>query len=286
MKEESTYLYCIVRSRKEPRLTKLPDGVPGTGNVRLLDARDGLRMVVASAPRKKFDAAAIEKGLKDLEWVGECAMAHEAVIERFVPVEALLPAKLFTIFFNDASVHAYVSTERKRLEKTLARVAGRAEWGVRLSFDELAAVRRAERDAAKNARGSSGAAFLLRKKNVRDATREAGTRAREHVERVFDRLGMHAADAVRKPPAPQAFGQRLLLDAAFLVGTDDAAEFRAEAKALAGTLHPLGYRLTVTGPWPPYHFAASEDEARPAASRGTALAPLAKERQASKRKGR
>ena len=59
----------------------------------------------------------------------------------------------------------------------------------------------------------------------------------------------------RHPPlASGAENTRLLLDAAFLVGTRGVARFRAATRHVARDLGRDGYGVEVTGPWPPYNF--------------------------------
>jgi hypothetical protein len=50
----------------------------------------------------------------------------------------------------------------------------------------------------------------------------------------------------------------MVLDAAFLVPRRAARRFRAAAGDAARTLAARGFALSVTGPWPPYHFVADE----------------------------
>jgi hypothetical protein len=51
-------------------------------------------------------------------------------------------------------------------------------------------------------------------------------------------------------------GRIVLLDAAFLLPARRAAAFRAAVRAAAGRLARRGIEVTLTGPWPPYHFVS------------------------------
>jgi hypothetical protein len=108
---------------------------------------------------------------------------------------------------------------------------------------------------SRKAGAASGATYLTRKKAQRDATAELAVRAREVVALLYDRLAALAADAKRRG-ASELPGERgpLLLDAAFLVPRSRARSFRATASREARSLAPQGYRVTLTGPWPPYSF--------------------------------
>lgn len=252
----STWLYCIVRSPRAPK-AGAPRGIPGSGATRVLDGGAGLWLVVGDVPRDAWTAASIEAKLHDIDWLGAVALGHESVVERFVRAPALLPAKLFTIFHDDASAIAHVGTERRRVNRILDRVARRVELGVRVALDEAKALRKAETEARRLSKGSTGAGFLLRKKRVQEVARAGGAAAQSLATSLHAKLTSRALDSVRKEIASASDGakSRLLLDAAYLVDVKRAGEFRREARALARGAAREGLSLELTGPWPAYHFA-------------------------------
>jgi hypothetical protein len=83
--------------------------------------------------------------------------------------------------------------------------------------------------------------------------REALARGRADVDATFEALAQ-AADDARRRAADDVEGTRLVLDAAFLLPPRRAAAFKRAARACAARLADLGYRLTLSGPWPPYNF--------------------------------
>jgi hypothetical protein len=255
--DTATYLYCLVHARRAPSLARAPRGLSGTGRARVLDGGDGLWLVVADAPLARYDVAPIERGLRDLNWVSACAMAHEAMVEHAAAAGTVIPMKLFTLFSSDERAVAHVRRTRKSLDRLIARVADRDEWGVRLSLDEARARRHVATAARRETRGAStGTGFLVRKKHERDAARELAERARTEADRVYEELARHADDARRHTPAQAGTGTRVLLDAAFLVPGRRAPQFRAAVKALGSRLGGDGLQLTLSGPWPPYTFVA------------------------------
>lgn len=250
----ATYLYCLVQAPKAPRVASLPHGLPGTGRPRALDAGAGLWLIAADAPLEQYGEGPIERGLQDLSWVSSCAVPHEAVIERASRSGTVLPMKLFTLFRSDERALEHVAKQRKRIERLLKKLAGREEWGVRLTLDEVAALARARADAAREAGGSPGASFLLRKKKEQDATHEIVVRARERADELYEELTAAADEARRRSPPPGPAGKRVLLEGAFLIERGKVKRFQALARALAKELE--GYELMLTGPWPPYNFLA------------------------------
>jgi len=253
---KATYLYCVAHGRRAPSLGRAPRGLPGTGPLRVLDAGDGLWLVVTEAPLDRYGSAPVEKRLRDLDWVAACATAHEAVVEHVARTATTIPLKLFTLFATEARALAHIARLRPALERTVQRVAGREEWGVRVHLDEARA-RRLERERVTRATAgvTSGTRFLLVKKHTQQAVREALARGRGDVDATFESLARAADDARRR--APDAVdGGRLVLDAAFLVPPRRLAAFKRAARAQAGQLARHGYTLTLSGPWPPYNFVS------------------------------
>jgi hypothetical protein len=253
----ATYLYCLVHAPRAPRLGRAPRGLPHSGRLRLLDAGQGFWLVAADAPLARYGSAPIEQGLGDLRWVSACAMAHDGVVEHVARRGTVVPMKLFTLFASDARALEHIRRARRRLERLVARVADRQEWGVRLTLDDAQARRRlAAGPRRESANGVSGTGFLLRKKQAHDAARRIVTEARAEAERIFAELSRRADAARRQTPPADGGERRVLLDAAFLVPVRRAAAFRSAVKALARPLDGRSVQLTLTGPWPPYTFVA------------------------------
>lgn len=255
---EATYLYCLVRADREPSLAGVPPGLPGCSPPRALDAGGGLWLVVAGAPLSGYGAEEIQSRLSDLSWVSDRALAHEAVVEHFTGVPeaaAVLPLKLFTLFSSGERALAHVRDNRERIGRSLGRVAGRIEWGVRVRLDDARAREVLAREMNGEMKPSAGTAFLLRKKLEQDAARELAARLRAEMDETFAELAEGAAESLRREPAasPEE-GGRLLLDAAFLVPAGKAGDFEALVERCAARLAPRACEVTLTGPWPPYHF--------------------------------
>ena len=250
----STYVYCVVASSGSPRRTRAARGLPGTGPVRLLDAGDGLYLIVADAPSRQYGEAAINRGLANLEWVSRAAVAHEAVVESFNGATAILPVKLFTIFTSDARALAHVRGQRQRLATLVRRVGKHDEWSIRIVLDRGHA-QPVVRQSTAPGRGPAGVAYLTRKKAKRDASAELAERARETVADLFERLASRTRLAKRRGASelPVEDGP-LLLDAAFLVPRSQTTAFRRRVAREARALARHGYGVTLTGPWPPYSF--------------------------------
>jgi len=266
-----TYVYCFIRASRRPALRDVPDGMPGGSNLRAIEVGDRLWAIVETVPEADYGEAPLARGLQDLDWVGERAVAHERVTEHFLSASALLPMQLFTLFTSDDRVVEHARADRRRIAGILKRIDRKVEWGLRLTWDEKAAREKVERKHAglpRRSRGLSaeargakaeaakaGAAYLARKRDVLDVNRAQLAGARVEAGRVYRAIARAAAEALRRTSLERAApGSRLLLDAAFLVPTAKAAAFRAALRTHTRALRGSGVAVSLTGPWPPYNF--------------------------------
>jgi hypothetical protein len=208
-------------------------------------------LVVSTVPGDGYAEAALDRGLQALEWVAPRAMAHEAVVEHFLPAPAVLPMQLFTIFKNDERAVEHVLRDRRRIAPILKRIERNVEWGLRLSWSPDAA------DARPRARSQprSGADYLARKREQRDLAQSRLKQAQTQANRIYKAVSREATAARRRTATERAApGSRLLLDAAFLVPARRAAAFRAAVGRQARAIDGAGVTVSLTGPWPAYNF--------------------------------
>lgn len=271
MTDSLTYAYCLVRSPRRPPLRGAPPGVPGSRDLRALDAGGGVWLIVSSVPSFDYDEASVAQGLQNLDWVGRRAMAHESVVEHFLLAPAVLPMQLFALFTSDERALAHVLRDRARIDRILQGLERQVEWGLRLTFDEKAArdsVEQKHKVGGNRSKGSvSGAAYLARKRDLLSVTRAQVARAKSQADRLYRAMRREATEALRRTAMEDAApGSRLLLDAAFLVPRQRSATFRRSLRREAKQLDAVGVAVSLTGPWPPYNFIEI------AARRGRALA--------------
>jgi hypothetical protein len=253
----ATYVYCIVHAARVPRTLRVPAGLPGATRPVAIPAARSLWLIGADVPLGIYGSGALEPRLRDVDWVGSVAVAHEAVVEHFVRQSAatVVPMKLFTMFSSQERAVDDVRARRRAIQTILKRIAGCEEWGVRMI--RTAAV---SAPAGGQPEPATGIAFLASKKDARDRAREAMLTRSAAVERAFSALAAIARDARRRDDAPDGAAPPLL-DAAFLVPVAHRARFKAAVKRLAAEAQNAGAVTTLTGPWPAYYFVQIETAA-------------------------
>ena len=245
------YVYCIVRSGRKPAGARVPPGMPSGERPAIAAAGSGLWLVTSDVPLGEYGPGQLESKLRDLQWVSEAAVAHEAVVEHFARLRgaAVVPMKLFTLFSSESRAVADVQSRRAEIEGILTHIGGCEEWGVRVS--RSAGVRASSQATAAPPR--SGTAFLAARKHARDAAREASENAARAAAHVYEELSPMAKDTRRREDAP-AGALPPLLDAAFLVPSGARSKFRVAARRAAKACAAAGAEMLLTGPWPAYNF--------------------------------
>lgn len=251
--DAAIYLYCLVQAAGRPSLAGVPRGLPGLGPLRVIPAGEGLWLVAAPAPLAQYDGAQIERHLRDLDWVALRGAAHARVVEHFARRLTTLPMRLFTLFSGEERAVSHVRRAEGRVRRALGRVDGCREWGVRVRLDPALARRHGAPSARPAAARRSGTHFLLAKKEERDVARALVREGRAAVETAFETLS-ELAEGIRRRPAAELEGSRVVLDAAVLVPARQVARFKRTVRQSAAALAARGYRLTLTGPWPAYNF--------------------------------
>jgi hypothetical protein len=253
----AVYLYCITRAVRAPSLAKVPTGLPGATRPRGNRLAGSLWLITAEVPLDVYGPSHLETRLRDLAWVSEVAVAHETVVEHFARSRGVvvIPTKLFTMFSSLEKAIAEVGAGRAAIERAMKHIAGSEEWGIRISRKPLPAIRGT---SARTSQPTSGAAFLVARKDARDARTSLRLAAIAAADAAFDRLGRHARDAKRRERGQEPGANPPVLEAAFLVTAGARTRFKAEARRQAAACAAAGAELTLSGPWPAYNFVASE----------------------------
>jgi hypothetical protein len=256
---DALWAYCVMRAgERAPEVT----GIEGERLVRIESG--ALAVLVSRVPLAEFGAEPLRDNLNDIAWLERVARAHEAVLESALAATTIVPLRLCTIFESEAGVRRMLRDERESLAGALELLDGRQEWGVKLLVDgdKLASVARTDTEETDRpddelADRAEGGAYMLRRRFERRTREVADALAAEVAEDVHSRLRAWATDAVSLPPQNRDLSHHegdMLLNGAYLVASDRIDGLRELVAELERHHRPLGARLELTGPWPPYNF--------------------------------
>lgn len=251
MTESGTWVYAVTHEAGPDVLA----GVPGVAAEPLrTTGTHGLTAVVGTVPLATFGEQALRRNLEDIDWLATVARAHDAVVAAVARSAPAVPFRMATVYFDDARVRSLLAESADGFHAALSRVAGRSEWGVKVTLD----VRRlTEPVPAGGGRGGTGTAYLQRRRQQNQARERADQLAVEHADEIHAALATHAVDAcLHRPQSPALAGQALpmILNAAYLVDNGAVGEFTAAVGREDDRRHGVG--LELTGPWPAYSFAS------------------------------
>lgn len=123
------YVYAVCRPFGAPLQAQLA-GVAGDPP-RVL-THHGLVAVVSHVPEADFAEEPFRAHLEDLDWLTTVARAHQGVIDALTTVTTPLPLRLGTVFRDDSGVRTMMEAREESFLRTLDRLAGRVEWGVKV----------------------------------------------------------------------------------------------------------------------------------------------------------
>ncbi|GAB2892697.1 GvpL/GvpF family gas vesicle protein [Streptomyces deserti] len=247
------YVYAVCRPFGTPLQAELT-GVAGDPP-RLLHHHD-LVAVVSHVPERDFAEEPLHAHLEDLDWLTATARAHQGVIDALTTVTTPLPLRLGTVFRDDSGVRTMIEAREEDFRRTLDRLEGRVEWGVKVYVEAEPSPSDSARPAQKPA---SGRDYLRQRRMQTKSHEEMWQRAERFASRLHETLSSFAEDSrLHAPQNPALSGAagRNVLNAAYLVPRGRSEEF-VEMVDRTKDEAP-GIRVELTGPWAAYSFAGEE----------------------------
>ncbi|MFE7108161.1 GvpL/GvpF family gas vesicle protein [Streptomyces sp. NPDC057575] len=263
-----TYTYAVARDT-DGTLTEALSELSGVSDapVHLVRAREGRDVVVAVSPvpERDFQEAALRVHLEDLEWLESVARSHHHVIETLAARTTVLPLRLATVYLDDERVRVMLCSRHEAFDRRLTDLAAQVEWGIKL-YVETASPTESPEDGPPQTGLGPGRAYLSRRRAQKHAREDTYRDAERAAARVEAAARTRAVDRVQHRPQQGELargpGVNVVNDA-YLVPLRQAEEFRADVVSAADGIP--GVRIEVTGPWPPYSFAAEIEPLKGAA---------------------
>jgi hypothetical protein len=188
----------------------------------------------------------------------ENALAHEHVIETVMKTHTIVPMSFGTVFRTDEDVRQVLRSIYPALRGVLEQVAGKVEFGLKATWDrdriieelksEHSEIRRFHQELTRRNLQST---YFARVQLGRMIDKALAELAADYIRAVYEGLrGVCVGSRDGRP-----IGDKMILNAAFLIEKEREAEFEAAVHRVA---HTCGDRLNFkyTGPWPPYNFVS------------------------------
>ncbi len=258
---EGKYVYCIIEEISPKTFGKI--GIGGRGDEVYTIHHGNLAAVVSDTPLVVYDPTR------------ENALRHEQVNETVMNDYTVIPMSFGTVFKRTDDVIAFLDGTADALMDVLQKMRDKIELGLKVNWDREAIIREIETENEEIGRlkeeinRSSSSTYFARMQLGRLVEQALTNRADAFVSEVYD----HLRDTAVASRAGKPIGDKMILNAAFLVEREKAEEFDVKVQDIAKKYEG---RLTFryTGPWPPYNFVnirlklerAGEGPMMPAAS--------------------
>ena len=251
---ELLWAYCVARD--EPGLADGGTGVhPDDAPVWLREG--GLALLCSHVPAAEFGEAPLRSNLNELAWLERTARAHEAAIEAAFEGAVVVPLRLCTLFADEDGARRMLAERHDALTAALGALAGREEWSVKLLVDRERIAEELREAGSDPAEAGTGAAYLLMRREERRLREAVDERAVSLAEDVHARLQERAVDARVRPAQNRELSGHegdMVLNGAYLVERDQADGLRELVAELGARHAPLGARIELGGPFPPFSF--------------------------------
>ena len=240
--EGGRYVYGIVETKEHLNFGKI--GIGGVGEAVYGVNYQDIAAVVSKTAVAIFDPTR------------ENALAHEHVIETVMKNYTIIPMSFGTVFRTDDDIRQVLKSIYSSLKDVLKQMAGKLEFGVKVNWDRdqiIDELQQHDEELRKFhqeiVRKQLQSTYFARMQLGRMIDKALAERATLYVREIYEALRSCCVASRDNQP----IGDKMIMNAAFLVERKREAEFDAVVNKLA---KKYGKRLKFkyTGPWPPYNF--------------------------------
>jgi hypothetical protein len=234
------YVYCIIESGDPLRFGPIGIGA---------DPSD-----VYTVHYKNLAAVVSDAPLEVLDSTRENVLAHERVNETVMREHTVIPMSFGTIFKTREDIVELLRSAAEAFGDVLNKMQNKLEFGLKVLWDRDQAIREVENEdedisrLKKEISGQKGPTYFARMQYGRLIDSALQSRSERYVADILDQLrDVSVASRINKP-----IGDKMIMNAAFLIARDHETAFDAKVKSIASRFDKLTFKYT--GPWPPYNF--------------------------------
>jgi len=242
VRQEGRYVYGIIQSREPVTFGRI--GIGGGGESVYVVTHGDIAAVVSRTPVFIFDPTR------------ENALSHEHVIETVMKTHTIIPMSFGTVFRTDDDIREVLRSIYPSVKDVLKQMSGKVEFGLKVTWDRDHIIEELQREHEEIhrfhqeiTRKHLQSTYFARMQLGRMIDKALEERSGEYVRDIYESLrAICVASRDNKP-----IGDKMILNAAFLLEREREAEFDAAVNLIA---KKFGERLNFkyTGPWPPYNF--------------------------------
>ncbi|MCA1826034.1 MAG: GvpL/GvpF family gas vesicle protein [Myxococcales bacterium] len=234
------YVYCIIQASDPLKFGPLGIGVE-PADVHTVNYKD-IAAVVSDTPIEVHDPTR------------ENVLAHERVNETVMRKHTVIPMSFGTVFKTRDDIVELLRSAYDAFHDVLVKMEDKLEFGLKVLWDRDVMVREIER-ADEDVRrlkqeisAQKGSTYFARMQYGRLVDAALQAHSEKYVAEIFEALrDVAVASRANKP-----IGDKMIMNAAFLVAREKEQAFDARVKEIGAHFDKLTFKYT--GPWPPYNF--------------------------------
>jgi hypothetical protein len=237
---EGKYVYCIIKSERSLSFGPLGIG-SDPAEVHTVHFRD-IAAVVSSTAMVPQDPTR------------DNVLAHQRVNETVMQQHTVIPMSFGTVFKTDDDIMELLRSAYDAFQDVLQKMQDKFEFGLKVLWDREQIIREIEEEDEDIRRlkgeisSQKGSTYFARMQYGRLIDVALQTRSERYVAEIFEALrDVSVASRSNKP-----IGDRMIMNAAFLVARNREQAFDARVKDIGQRYDMLTFKYT--GPWPPYNF--------------------------------
>jgi hypothetical protein len=237
---EGKYVYCIIKSERPLNFGPLGIGAD-PADVHTVHYRD-IAAVVSNTPMVVQDPTR------------DNVLAHQRVNETVMQQHTVIPMSFGTVFKTDDDIMELLRSAYDAFSDVLNKMQDKFEFGLKVLWDRDQIIREIEEEDEDIRRlkgeisSQKGSTYFARMQYGRLIDAALQTRSERYVSEIFNALrDVSVASRANKP-----IGDRMIMNAAFLVARNLEQAFDARVKDIGQRYEKLTFKYT--GPWPPYNF--------------------------------
>jgi len=234
------YVYCIIKAEQPLRFGPLGIGAE-PAEVHTVHFRD-IAAVVSNTPMVVQDPTR------------DNVLAHQRVNETVMQQHTVIPMSFGTVFKTDDDIMELLRSAYEAFLDVLMKMQDKFEFGLKVLWDRDQIIREIEEEDEDIRRlkgeisSQKGSTYFARMQYGRLIDAALQARSERYVAEIFEALrDVSVASRSNKP-----IGDRMIMNAAFLVARSREQAFDARVKDIGQRFEKLTFKYT--GPWPPYNF--------------------------------
>jgi Gas vesicle synthesis protein GvpL/GvpF len=237
---EGKYVYCIIQSEQPLSFGPLGLGAE-PAHVHTILFRD-IAAVVSNTPMVVQDPTR------------DNVLAHQRVNETVMVNHTVIPMSFGTVFKTEHDIMELLRSAYDAFRDVLSKMQNKVEFGLKVLWDRDQIIREIEEEEEDIRRlkgeisSQKGSTYFARMQYGRLIDAALQARSEHYVSEIFQALrDVSVASRSNKP-----IGDRMIMNAAFLVARETEYAFDARVKEIGSRYDKLTFKYT--GPWPPYNF--------------------------------